>query len=95
MPEPLLSVREVAEWLNVSADCVYRLVAARELPHCRVGKAIRFERRDVAAYLEAHRVAAAIKTPPRGQRSSRLGGLLPSQYMFPFDGAGRLTSDDD
>lgn len=34
----LLTVRQAAERLNVSADCVYQMVEAGKLPHRRVGK---------------------------------------------------------
>lgn len=34
----LLTVRQAAERLNVSADCVYQMVEAGKLKHQRVGK---------------------------------------------------------
>lgn len=38
-----LTVAEVAEMLNVSKRLVYQLVSAGEIPHFKVGSAVRFE----------------------------------------------------
>lgn len=58
-PQPLLTVADVAEWLNVSPSLVYQLVDSGKLPVVRVGNgrgAIRFQTSDVEAYLAASRV---------------------------------------
>lgn len=49
------SVRQVALILGVSTATVYRLAAARKLPHSRVGcgrGTIRFEHAQIRAYLD-------------------------------------------
>lgn len=38
----ILKVDDVAEWLGVSKAHIYQLVRSGEIPHFRVGKAIRF-----------------------------------------------------
>jgi excisionase family DNA binding protein len=53
--EPL-TVNEAAEYLHVSAKHVRRLVANRLVAHHRLGRAIRFYRSDLDAYLVACRV---------------------------------------
>ena len=54
----LLTIEEVAEFFRVSKTSVYRLVERRELPFCRVGRSLRFSRKDLRAYLEARRVGS-------------------------------------
>lgn len=48
----LLTVTDVAELLNVRVRWVYDAVAKGRLPALRVGKHLRFRRREVAAFLE-------------------------------------------
>ena len=54
----LLTIEEVAEFLRVSKTSVYRLVERRDIPFCRVGRSVRFDRRDLEAYLTARRVGS-------------------------------------
>ena len=55
----LLTIEEVAEFLRVSKTSVYRLVERRELPFHRVGRTLRFTRKDLETYLAAGRVGSA------------------------------------
>jgi excisionase family DNA binding protein len=66
----LLTVRDVAQRLNVSAACVYALVERRRIPHVRIGSGrgvIRFRSDDVEQYLTAQRVERD-DAPARPQR---------------------------
>ena len=47
----VLDVNEAAAYLALSREGLYRLVRAGEIPHTRVGEAIRFRRLDLDAYL--------------------------------------------
>ena len=52
----LLTVSEVADWLNVSRSLVYQLVEAKQIAACRIGNgrgAIRFRTEDIDAFVEA------------------------------------------
>lgn len=49
----LLSPLEVAEQLGVSRRSVYRLLST--IPYVRIGRALRIDERDLAAYLAKHR----------------------------------------
>ena len=69
----MLTVREVAESLAVSATCVYQLISARKLPCHRIGVgrgAIRVSEADLAGFLECCRQGASfdpivqMKCPP-------------------------------
>jgi excisionase family DNA binding protein len=57
----LLTVREAAEFLRVTVSWIYEHVrpdAADRLPVLRVGKYLRFDARDLRAYIDAKREAA-------------------------------------
>ena len=50
----LLTVGDVADWLNVSGSLIYQLVESKKLPVCRIGNgrgAIRFRPDDIKAYI--------------------------------------------
>lgn len=53
--QPLLTLGEVAEILNVSPKTVRRLVARRGIPCVRLGRMVRFRPQDVFAWLNARR----------------------------------------
>ena len=52
----LLGVRELADLLGTNERFVRRLVAERRLPFHKVGKYVRFDPRDIEAWLSEHRV---------------------------------------
>jgi excisionase family DNA binding protein len=55
-PKRLLTVGDVADWLNVSGSLVYQLVESRKLPVCRIGNgrgAIRFRTEDIESYISS------------------------------------------
>ena len=49
--ERLLSVREVAEMLNVSVSWVYVQTEQRQIPFLKLGRYLRFRPSDIAAYV--------------------------------------------
>jgi len=54
MPERLLTPKEVAEWLGVSAGWVLDHASGRRrpcLPSVKLGKAVRFRREDVQTFI--------------------------------------------
>ncbi len=51
MPEQLLTLDEVAEYLNVDRFTVYRLLAQKKLPAFKVGSQWRFKREMIEAWL--------------------------------------------
>ena len=53
-PASLLTINDVAAWLNVSRSLVYQLVEAKKIPVCRIGNGrgtIRFRHEDVEEYV--------------------------------------------
>jgi excisionase family DNA binding protein len=59
MPEQLLTLEQVAEYLNVDKFTVYRLLNDKELPAFKVGNQWRFKRKLIENWLKknsnAHR----------------------------------------
>jgi excisionase family DNA binding protein len=54
MCEPSLKdTRQAAEWLNIPADTLERLVSARLVPHTRIGKHVRFAQHHLDAIVAA------------------------------------------
>jgi excisionase family DNA binding protein len=51
MPEQLLTLEQVAKYLNVDRFTVYRLLAQKELPAFKVGSQWRFKREMIEAWL--------------------------------------------
>lgn len=75
MQERLLSPREVAEYLGVSVDGVYRLVHRQDgLKAYKIGAAIRFRPSEVEDYIKS----AEIRTP---ERQTPLPGMARFQYV--------------
>ncbi len=52
----LLTVTEVARLLTISVTGARRLQQRRQIPFIRVGRSIRFDKRDIDAYLTRQRV---------------------------------------
>lgn len=58
-PTPeLLTIIEVARLLRISVAGVRRLQSARQLPFHKIGGSVRFDKRDVIAFLMGQRVEA-------------------------------------
>ncbi|HEX5022626.1 MAG TPA: helix-turn-helix domain-containing protein [Candidatus Binatia bacterium] len=51
MPEQLLTLEQVAEYLNVDKFTVYRLLSDKELPAFKVGNQWRFKRKMIEHWL--------------------------------------------
>ncbi|HEX9455395.1 MAG TPA: helix-turn-helix domain-containing protein [Candidatus Binatia bacterium] len=51
MPEQLLTLEQVADYLNVDKFTVYRLLAAKDLPAFKVGNQWRFKRKMIENWL--------------------------------------------
>ncbi len=54
LTEPLLDASEAARLLRVPRSTLYELVRSRGLPHIKVGRALRFTRADLAAWIADH-----------------------------------------
>ncbi len=52
LPQKLLRVVEVAQWLALSRSCVYTLMDRGDLPYVRIGKSRRVRPEDVTRLIE-------------------------------------------
>jgi excisionase family DNA binding protein len=62
--EPLLSVKDVAGYLGISASGVYRLCRAGDLAGVKVGGRTLFEPQEVRQFIEASRRQVPAGQPP-------------------------------
>ena len=53
--EKLLTVPDVASILSVKQSTVYQWASSGEIPHYRLGRIVRFKRKDLEAWIEGHR----------------------------------------
>jgi excisionase family DNA binding protein len=58
--EPLLTARELADILNVSANTVLDWAQEGRLPYFKLGRAVRFSQAEVAEWLLAQRVLTEV-----------------------------------
>ena len=59
MLDDLLTVPEAAALLRVGDKWLYNAVAAKKVPHTKVGKHLRFSRAELEQYLERNHVKTA------------------------------------
>jgi len=67
MPDEILTVREVAEFLKVTERTIYRLAAEAQLPSFKVGGSWRFRRSDLVKWMSDQ----ANSQSDNGRRSKR------------------------
>jgi excisionase family DNA binding protein len=49
--DPILTVREVSEYLQISKSKIYYLISRKEIPHLRLGKNVRIRMSDLLEWL--------------------------------------------
>jgi excisionase family DNA binding protein len=59
--EPLWTVADVLAFTRMRRTWLYERIARNELPHYRLGGAVRFSPQEIRAWLEQTRVAATIR----------------------------------
>ena len=77
LKERLMTVQELASYLRCSVTTVRRIVARGEIPHYRLGKMVRFRRREVDAWLTAYHEGEEFPDPKQA--------LLQSDQLSLFD----------
>lgn len=65
--DTLMTLEEVAAYLRLSKDTVYRLAHGRKIPASKVGNQWRFRRGDVDAWLEKNKNVAGDKGSDGGR----------------------------
>jgi excisionase family DNA binding protein len=54
--DKMMTIKELAEFLSISRYTIYNWTSTRSLPFYKVGRAVRFGRKDIEAWLEAQKV---------------------------------------
>ncbi|WP_374697605.1 helix-turn-helix domain-containing protein [Alcaligenes nematophilus] len=67
MSDPILTIKDVADYLRVNERTIYRLAASSELPGFKVGNSWRFKQSELEQYIAAQHnragVSEAMKSP--------------------------------
>ncbi|WP_374961126.1 helix-turn-helix domain-containing protein [Spongiibacter tropicus] len=53
MSDPILTIKDVADYLKVNERTIYRLAASGELPGFKVGNSCRFKQSELEQYIAA------------------------------------------
>ena len=69
MPEEILTIREVAEFLKVTERTIYRLVADSQIPAFKVGGSWRFRKAELIHWMSEQ---SRVGSDP--DRRSKIGG---------------------
>jgi excisionase family DNA binding protein len=77
-----LTVLEVADILSVSKRLVYQLVSVGEMPHFKVGSAVRFEPQALALWLRERMVESA-KESRRTAIAVKMRGNMAEAFDIP------------
>ena len=56
MVKDIMIASEVAEYLNLSEAHVRRLTSTKEIPHIKIGHAVRYKKSDIESWLSAHAI---------------------------------------
>jgi excisionase family DNA binding protein len=78
LPDPYLTVAEVAVWLGLTEKAVRGLVQRDAIPHRKVGKGLRFDRAEVETWSQPTRVrprSVHAVNVVRGRRKTGDGSL--------------------
>ena len=70
-PADLMTVDQVAAYLQLNKLTVYKFIRAGDLPAVRLGRSFRIRRADVDQFLEAHKVAPKRAARPEAASAVR------------------------
>lgn len=68
--EGLLTIREAAQYLAVSVSTLYGWVWQRRIPFVKIGRALRFDPHDLAAFIEANKQLPRKEVSYSGSRNA-------------------------
>ena len=56
MQSNLISLKEIAEHLNVKPSTIYAWVNQKRLPYIKIGRLVKFDLRDIDAWIQERKV---------------------------------------
>jgi len=71
MPDNILTVAEVAEYLRVHPSTIYKLLKARKIPAFKIGSDYRFNRERIDEWRAAQEKSSRYGQPPRDEKAAR------------------------
>ena len=77
MEKEYLTIQDVAEYLSVKTSTIYSKIS--EIPHFRIGRLLRFKRKDLDAWIETKRETAMtqqIRTRPSKKNVPDVNGIV-------------------
>lgn len=69
MSDPILTIKEVADYLKVNERTIYRLAASGELPGFKVGNSWRFKQSELEQYIAAQHNRASVRDAMKSANS--------------------------
>lgn len=75
MDTRMLTIKEVAELTQLSVSHIYALVSKSEIPHFKIGSAVRFTENDIADWLRSKRVYTRYDCATRAKARSAIANL--------------------
>lgn len=69
MSDPILTIKDVADYLKVNERTIYRLAASGELPGFKVGNSWRFKQSELEQYIAAQYNRAGVSEAMKSAKS--------------------------
>lgn len=69
MSDPILTIKDVADYLKVNERTIYRLAASGELPGFKVGNSWRFKQSELEQYITAQHNRAGVSEAMKSANS--------------------------
>ena len=69
MSDPILTIKDVADYLKVNERTIYRLAASGELPGFKVGNSWRFKQSELEQYIAEQHNRANEKDPNKSKNN--------------------------
>ncbi|EOV8088788.1 MULTISPECIES: helix-turn-helix domain-containing protein [Providencia] len=70
MSDPILTIKDMADYLKVNERTIYRLAASGELPGFKVGNSWRFKQSELEQYIAAQHNRASVSEAIKSTDSS-------------------------
>ena len=70
MSDPILTIKDVADYLKVNERTIYRLAASGELPGFKVGNSWRFKKSELEQYIMAQHNRVSVREAMKSPRSN-------------------------
>lgn len=69
MSDPILTIKDVADYLKVNERTIYRLAASGEIPGFKVGNSWRFKQSELEHYIAAQHNRASVSEAMKSENS--------------------------